>query len=160
MPRRVWAPRGQRPIATVHPRYAWLYLYGFVRPTSGAVEGFLGNAANTALIAAVLARFAAATGAGAGKTVVPVLDPAGRHVSERLAVPEGLRRVFLPPSRPELQPAPSACGRSPARRWPTRAPPPWRTSTASSPRAASNSPISPTSSGPTPTSPGGPKPPD
>jgi DDE superfamily endonuclease len=103
--RRVWAPRGQRPIATVHPRYAWLYVYGFVRPTSGAVEWFLGNAANTALVAAVLARFAAATGAGAGKTVVLVLDPAGWHVSEQLAVPEGLRRVFLPPYSPELRPA-------------------------------------------------------
>ena len=53
----------------------------------------------------MLARFAAATGAGAGTTVVLVLDPAGWHVSEQLAVPEGLRLVFLPPYSPELQPA-------------------------------------------------------
>jgi hypothetical protein len=103
--RRIWAPRGRRPIATVHPRYASLYLYGFVRPTSGAVEWFLCNAANTALFGAVLARFAQAVGAGAAKTVILVLDRAGWHVSGQLVVPEGLRLVFLPPYSPELQPA-------------------------------------------------------
>ena len=30
--RRVWALRGQRPVAKVKRRYEWLYLYGFVRP--------------------------------------------------------------------------------------------------------------------------------
>ncbi|HET6522361.1 MAG TPA: IS630 family transposase, partial [Geminicoccaceae bacterium] len=103
--RRVWAKEGRRPIATARPRYAWLYLYGFVRPTSGAVEWFLGNAVNTALFAAVLARFAAAVGAGADKTVVLVLDNAGWHGGGKLEPPEGIRLVFLPPYTPELQPA-------------------------------------------------------
>jgi transposase len=103
--RRVWAKRGRRPVATAEPRYAWLYVYGFVRPASGAVEWFLGNRVNTALFAAVLARFAAAVGAGRGKTVILVLDRAGWHASERLAVPAGVRLVFQPPYSPELQPA-------------------------------------------------------
>ena len=30
--RRVWARRGQRPIALSHHKYRWLYLYGFVHP--------------------------------------------------------------------------------------------------------------------------------
>jgi hypothetical protein len=103
--RRVWAKKGRRPVATSRPRYAWLYLYGFVRPTSGAVEWFLCSAVNTALFAAVLTRFAAAVGAGADKTVILVLDNAGWHGGGRLTPPEGLRLVFLPPYSPELQPA-------------------------------------------------------
>ncbi len=95
MLRRVWAPRGQRPIAAVHPRYAWLYLYGFVRPTNGAVEWFLGNRVNTALFAAVLARFAAAVGAGKDKTVLLVLDNAGWHGAGRLVPPQGSRMRSL-----------------------------------------------------------------
>ena len=58
--RRVWAKRGRRPIAPAEPRYEWLYLYGFVRPTTGALVWFLCNGVNTALFAAVLARFAGA----------------------------------------------------------------------------------------------------
>ena len=103
--RRVWAPKGRRPAAAGHPRYEWLYLYGFVRPTSGAVEWFLCSAVNTALFAAVLARFAEAVGAGAAKTVILVLDNAGWYGGGRLEPPEGVRLVFQPPYSPELQPA-------------------------------------------------------
>ena len=103
--RRVWAKRGRRPVAAVEPRYEWLYVYGFVRPASGATEWFLGNRVNTALFAAVLARFAAAVGAGRDKTVILVLDNAGRHGGGRLEAPEGVRLVFQPPYSPELQPA-------------------------------------------------------
>ena len=103
--RRVWAKRGQRPIAVAHPRYKWLYLYAFVHPTSGAVEWFTGSTVDTALFSAVLARFAAAVDVGPHKRVLLVLDGAGWHVSADLVVPEGIRLVFLPPYTPELQPA-------------------------------------------------------
>lgn len=33
--RRVWAPRGERPIAWINPRYEWLWVYGFVHPPTG-----------------------------------------------------------------------------------------------------------------------------
>lgn len=44
---------------------------------------------------------------GAGKTrhIVLVLDNAGWHGEAGLAVPEGVRLIFLPPYTPELQPA-------------------------------------------------------
>jgi hypothetical protein len=103
--RRVWAKEGRRPVAPARPRYEWLYLYGFVHPGSGAVEWFLCNTVNLAPFAAVLARFAQAVGAGPDKLVILVLDGAGWHAPEHLAVPEGLRLVFLPPYTPELQPA-------------------------------------------------------
>src|SRR4051812_27375818 len=35
--RRVWAPKGQRPIALGHPRYKWLSVTAFVQPISGEV---------------------------------------------------------------------------------------------------------------------------
>ena len=103
--RRVWAKKGRRPVAVADPRYAWLDVYGFVRPASGATEWFLGNRVNTALFAAVLARFADAVGAGRDRTVILVLDRAGWHASGHLAVPAGVRLVFQPPYSPELQPA-------------------------------------------------------
>jgi hypothetical protein len=33
--RRVWAPRGQRPIARGHHRYEWIYVTAFVSPATG-----------------------------------------------------------------------------------------------------------------------------
>ena len=103
--RRVWAKRGQRPIAVAHPRYEWMYLYAFVHPTSGAVQWFSGSTVGTDLFAEILAGFARAVGAGSKKLVMLVLDGAGWHVSPDLAVPEGIRLVFLPSDSPELQPA-------------------------------------------------------
>jgi hypothetical protein len=32
---RVWAPKGQQPIALGHHRYKWLYVTAFVQPISG-----------------------------------------------------------------------------------------------------------------------------
>jgi hypothetical protein len=44
--RRVWARRGQRPVALSTHKYQWLYLYGFVRPATGQVEWWLANSVN------------------------------------------------------------------------------------------------------------------
>jgi DDE superfamily endonuclease len=166
--RRVWAERGRRPVALAEPRYEWLYLYGFVRPVTGAVEWFLCTAVNTALFAAVLARFAAAVGAGPDKRVIPVRDGAGGHGGGRLTPPEGVRLAFLPPYSPELQPAERlwpltrACPRAltRGRPSPTGTSPTSVTSTRPSPRAAWPSLSSPMSSRPTPASTGGLKPPE
>ena len=103
--RRQWAPKGQRPVAVGHPRYEWLYLYGFVHPGTGEVVWFACSAVDTDLFSAVLAAFAEAVGAGEGKLVVLVLDNAGWHVSGDLAVPAGIELAFLPPYTPEPQPA-------------------------------------------------------
>jgi transposase len=103
--RRVWAKRGQRPIAVAHPRYEWLYLYAFVHPASGAVHWFSGSTVDTDLFAEILAGFARAAGAGSKKLILLVLDGAGWHGSPELAVPDGIRLVFLPSYSPELQPA-------------------------------------------------------
>jgi hypothetical protein len=100
--RRQWAPKGQRPVAVGQHRYEWLYLYGFVHPSTGAVVWFVCSTVDTDLLSAVLAAFAQAVGAGQDKLVVLVLDQAGWHVSEKLVVPDGIVLEFLPSYTPEL----------------------------------------------------------
>lgn len=103
--RRVWARRGQRPVALGHQRFQWLYVYGFVRPATGEVVWFLVDGVNAAMFSEILAAFARQVGAGPDNLVVLVLDGAGWHVAADLIVPDGIRLEFLPPYSPELQPA-------------------------------------------------------
>jgi len=103
--RKIWAPRGCRPIANGHHRFKWLYLYGFVRPATGEVEWFIADSVNTPTFSAILAAFAREISAGPNKHVILVLDGAGWHVSNDLEVPDGIELMFLPPYSPEIQPA-------------------------------------------------------
>ena len=103
--RRVWAPKGQRPLAPVQHRYEWRYLVGFVHPASGRTLFHLATSVSIPLFEAELAAFARQAGAGPKKKLVVVLDRAGWHTSLRLRVPDHVYLHFLPPYSPELQPA-------------------------------------------------------
>ena len=103
--RRVWAPKGQRPIALGHHRYKWLYVTAFVQPISGEVFWYVSNGVSKPFFAALLALFAREAGAGRERIIVLGLDSAGWHTAPNLVVPECLRPVYLPPYSPELQPA-------------------------------------------------------
>jgi transposase len=103
--RRVWARRGRRPVARATHKYKWLYLYGFVRPTTGAVEWWVASSVSVELFQVILDAFARDVGAGTDKTVILMLDNAGWHVSPRLRVPDGVRFCFQPSYAPDLQPA-------------------------------------------------------
>jgi len=103
--RRVWRRRGQRPIVKVQHRYKWMYLYGFVCPSSGQTFWLLLPTVSIATYTLALAEFAQSVGAGPNKQVLVVLDQAGWHISEQVVIPEGLHLLFLPPYSPELQPA-------------------------------------------------------
>jgi hypothetical protein len=103
--RRVWAPIGQRPLAPVQPRYEWLYVYAFVRPTTGQTFWLLLPTVTTPTMAIALELFAQHIGAGHRKRIHLVLDQAGFHTAKDLVVPEGIRLEFLPAYSPELQPA-------------------------------------------------------
>lgn len=102
---KVWAPRGQRPLAPVQHRYQWCYVVGFVQPSSGRTVFHLASSVNTALFSTELAAFAQAVGAGPTKQIVLVLDRAGWHTSPAVQVPDHLHLLFLPAYSPELQPA-------------------------------------------------------
>lgn len=95
--RRVWAPRGTRPIR----RYQWLSVYGFVRPATGASWWCLLPAATTAAMQVALD----AVARDAEHRAVLGLDRAGWHTTTNLVLPDGIDLVPLPPASPELQPA-------------------------------------------------------
>ena len=103
--RRVWAPKGQRPTARVERHYQWLYVYGFVRPSTGQSWWCLLPRVTTKAFALALAAFARDEGIDAEHRALLVLDRAGWHVSPKVVLPEGLHLAFLPPYSPELQPA-------------------------------------------------------
>jgi hypothetical protein len=103
--RRVWAPKGQRPVAQVERHYEWLYVYGFVRPSTGQSWWCLLPRVTTEAFALALATFAHDEGIDADHRALLVLDQAGWHVSPDLALPEGVHLAFLPSYSPELQPA-------------------------------------------------------
>jgi hypothetical protein len=102
--RRVWAPRGKRPIALVQPRRIWAYVSAFVHPASGRSHVWVWSGVNIAMMSAMLASFTTLSGAGASKRIVLVVDQAGWHTSPKLRVPEGVHIVYLPSHTPELQP--------------------------------------------------------
>ena len=68
-----------RPIALGHHRYEWLHVIAFVQPTSGEAVTHLCNGLSKTVLAAPLAGSAQMTGAGRERSIVLVLDNAGRH---------------------------------------------------------------------------------
>ena len=102
--RRIWAPRGQRPLAVGHHRFEWLYVTAFVSPKTGESFWYLSTGVSKEDFEDVLALFAREAGAGTDRIILLVLDNAGWHSPTGLAVPEGIRLVYLPPYTPELQP--------------------------------------------------------
>jgi len=103
--RRVWAPRGERPVAIGHHRFEWLYVTAVVSPATGESSWYLSTGVSKQDFEDLLALFAREAGAGRDRVILLVLDNAGWHSPPGLAVPEGIRLVYLPPYSPELQPA-------------------------------------------------------
>jgi len=103
--RRVWSLPGQRPLATVHHRYEWLYVYGFVQPTTGRSFWLLFPTVSVPAFTLALRHFAAFAQAGSATDIRLLVDRAGWHTSRQLHTPPGVRLFFLPPYSPELQPA-------------------------------------------------------
>jgi transposase len=103
--RRVWAPRGRRPTARVERRYAWLYVYAFVRPRTGESWWCLLPTVAADAFSLALAEFARDQGIGPARRAVLAVDQAGWHLARDLTLPEGVHLAFLPPYSPELQPA-------------------------------------------------------
>jgi hypothetical protein len=103
--RRVWAPKGQRPIAAGHQRYQWEYVYGFIHPASGQASFTVLSTVSAQAMNAALTRFAQDAGITATHRAALVLDNAGWHTAQDLVVPEGIDFIHLPPVSPVLQPA-------------------------------------------------------
>ena len=153
--RRLWAPRGERPVAVGHHRFEWLYVTAFVSPATGESFWYLSTGVSKQDFEDVLALFAREAGAGRDRIILLVLDNAGWHSPPGLAVPEGIRLVYLPPYTPELQPAETRLGSTSTSRSSTGTSATWPSSTRSSLANASPSPPTETASGARPASTGG-----
>ncbi len=103
--RKVWAKRGRRPVATIRPRYKWLWVVTFVCPQTGESIWWLVPALNAITFTRLLQAFAQERGAGTDPRILLVLDGAGWHTGHDVTAPEGVELIPLPPYSPELQPA-------------------------------------------------------
>ncbi|NJK37733.1 MAG: IS630 family transposase, partial [Oscillatoriales cyanobacterium RM2_1_1] len=101
----VWVPMGEQPVASVNWKYQWLWLAGFVQPSTGQTYWWIVPCLNSEVFSRLLKKFAQHFELGPDKRVVLVLDQATFHTSEQVQIPEGIHLLFLPPKSPELQPA-------------------------------------------------------
>jgi len=102
--RRTWALKGQRPIALHHPRYKWLYTYGFVHPKTGESCLFILPRVNIPAMQIALESFADQANPQNEKLIILLVDRAGWHVSSKLKVPKNIIMYPIPAYTPRLNP--------------------------------------------------------
>ena len=91
-----------RPPGLADKRFESLYLFAACRPGTDQAFALALPEATTASMGLFLERLAQELGPGVHAALV--LDRAGWHVSRRLAVPDNITLVPLPPYSPELNP--------------------------------------------------------
>jgi transposase len=97
---RRWARRGSRPAAPSDQRTASTYIFGAICPKDGKAVGLILPWCNTAMMNLHLAAISADV--APGRHAALLLDQAGWHLSTKLAVPDNITIVPLPPKCPEL----------------------------------------------------------
>ena len=98
----VWYQKGMRPRRVRQQGFSSAHLFGAVCPERGEGVALVLPEVSVAAMSLFLGELAAAVPAGAHAALV--LDGAGWHVGEDLAVPANLTLVPLPPYSPELNP--------------------------------------------------------
>ena len=96
---RRWARRGTRPRAPRDQRTEWAYIFG---PAKGKGAGLVMPWCDTDAMAAHLIEISAAVDPGAH--AVLIVDQAGWHLTPKLAIPDNITVLALPPRSPELNP--------------------------------------------------------
>jgi transposase len=86
----------------VEDPYQWLYVYGFVRPTTGQSFWLLMPTVSIIAFNLALQQFCQATH---GRPINLLMDRAGWHVSPKVTFPDHIRPLFQPAYSPEVQPA-------------------------------------------------------
>jgi hypothetical protein len=99
---RRWALRGTRPSAPKDQRTASTYIFGAICPRLGKGAGLVLPHCNVPAMNLHLAEMATAVTPGAH--AVLLVDQAGWHLSDRLAVPPNITLMPLPAKCPELNP--------------------------------------------------------
>jgi transposase len=99
---RLWARRGSRPRAVRDTRYQSAYIFGAICPARGVGAALILPRADTEAMNLHLAEISAHVADDAHAALV--LDGAGWHGGDDLAVPENITLLVLPPYSPELNP--------------------------------------------------------
>ena len=99
---RRWARRGTRPRAPHDQRTKWAYIFGAICPAKGKGAGLVMPWCDTQAMAAHLVEISKAVDPGAHAVVI--VDQAGWHMSAKLAIPQNITLLPLPPRSPELNP--------------------------------------------------------
>lgn len=100
---RVWGRRGSRPPAVRDHRYDWAYLFGAICPARATGAAVVMPAVNAEAMTEHLKAISACVARGWHALVI--LDGAGWHqTGDKLAVPDNITLLPLPPYAPELNP--------------------------------------------------------
>ena len=100
--RRIWAPKGKRPIAVSNRKFQWLYAYCFVRPDDGKNYWMILPTVSVEAVNLALKEFVQAINPEGNKKIVLLWDQAGFYKGKELEVPESIEGLFLPAYSPEL----------------------------------------------------------
>lgn len=100
-PRACWAPPGVRPKVPKQIVRQYLYAYAAVAPALGAMTALILPYANTEMMNIFLCQVSEDF---KEYFIIMLLDQAGWHGSDGLAVPENIRLVSQPSHSPELNP--------------------------------------------------------
>ena len=99
---RQWAKRGTRPRQPADQRYESAYLFGAICPARGVGAALALPFADTEAMQLHLEEIPRHVAEGAH--AVLLLDRAGWHTTDKLAVPSNITPIFLPSRAPELNP--------------------------------------------------------
>ena len=99
---RRWAPRGTRPRAPHDQRTKSAYIFGAICPQRGVGAALVLPRCNTRAMQWHLDEISSQVMAGAH--AVLILDQAGWHTTDKLAIPSNITLLPLPPRAPELNP--------------------------------------------------------
>ena len=99
---RQWARRGTRPRQPADKRYQSAYLFGAICPARGVGAGLAMPYADTPAMQAHLDEISRKVARGAHAALL--LDRAGWHTTDKLAIPRNITLILLPSRSPELNP--------------------------------------------------------
>ena len=98
-----WFLRGETSFS-VAPGFKWLWVYGFVEPTTGENHLYTFSHLNADCFQVALNTFAIEAQASPDTPVILILDNARSHLAKTLKIPAGVHFHFLPPYSPQIQP--------------------------------------------------------
>jgi hypothetical protein len=103
--RRVWSPKGVRPIKPVRLKYEWTYLFSVVEPTSGRTFSMLWDSVSLPVMQAFLDEYGKSL--ADNEICLMVLDGAGWHSENGLNYPKNIIPLKQPAYSPECNPTES-----------------------------------------------------